>query len=165
VHKEERKTINVVIVSSKLIDRACSFVPLTTSTPRITTFEDGKPGSRDASRRFDDHRTQRGCEGLRGQRASVCIQVVRSVCRSCSSETPHPCFITQGCRIACINPSPKTVCGTERTIRCNDRTVRLDTSQAEGGTHRRHGTKSPSKSPRSQTTTDTRPCPITRTRA
>ena len=165
MHKEERKTINVVIVSSKLIDRACSFVPLTTSTPRITTFEDGKPGSRDASRRFDDHRTQRGCEGLRGQRASVCIQVVRSVCRSCSSETPHPCFITQGCRIACINPSPKTVCGTERTIRCNDRTVRLDTSQAEGGTHRRHGTKSPSKSPRSQTTTDTRPCPITRTRA
>ena len=77
MHKEERRTINVVIVSSKLIDRACSFVPLTTSTPRITTFEDGKPGYRDAGRRFDDHRAQRGCEGLRGQRASVCIQVVR----------------------------------------------------------------------------------------
>ena len=165
MHKEESRTINVVIVSRKLIDRACSFVSLTVSTSRITTLEDGKPGYRDASRRFDDHRAQRGCEGLRGQRASVCIQVVRSVCRSCSTETPHPCFITQGCRIACINPSPKTICGTEWAIRCDDCTVHLDASQAEDGTHRRHGTKSPSKSPRSQTTADTRPCPITRTRA
>ena len=93
MHKEGRRTINVVIVSTKFIDRACSFVLPTTTTLRITTFEDGKSGHRDASRRLDDHRAQRGCEGLRGQGASVCIQVVRFVCRLCSAGRPYPGFI------------------------------------------------------------------------
>ena len=156
--------INEVIVSSKPIDRTCSSAPPTTSAPRITAL---RMESQDIVTQVDSsmitalREAVKDC-GDRGlQFASKWSVVIAGRIPSMS----YPGFITQGCGVACIHPSPETVYRTQWAVRFDDRTVHLDASKIEDGTNSRHGTKSPPTSPRSEITKGTRTYPITRTRA